>query len=150
MDILRSLMFVPGNSEKMLTKAIGLENLDVAMFDLEDGTPVAQKDAARGLVADDAGPARGRPAPLRPHQRHRDRSHGSRPARRRAARARRARASEGRARRRGRPRRPPARRAGARRGPALRERRLDRRRRELPSAFSTRRPSPRRPHEWWV
>jgi citrate lyase subunit beta / citryl-CoA lyase len=52
MDILRSLMFVPGNSEKMLTKAIGLENLDVAMFDLEDGTPTAQKDAARGLVAE--------------------------------------------------------------------------------------------------
>lgn len=51
MDILRSLMFVPGNSEKMLTKAIGLENLDVAMFDLEDGAPPDQKDVARELVA---------------------------------------------------------------------------------------------------
>jgi citrate lyase subunit beta/citryl-CoA lyase len=40
-------MFVPGNSEKMTTKALGLSNLDVAMFDLEDGTPFAHKAAAR-------------------------------------------------------------------------------------------------------
>jgi citrate lyase subunit beta/citryl-CoA lyase len=52
MDILRSLMFVPGNSEKMLIKAIGLDNLDVAMFDLEDGSPPDQKDLARDLVHD--------------------------------------------------------------------------------------------------
>lgn len=51
MDILRSWMFVPGNSEKMLNKAIGLNNLDVAMFDLEDGAPPDQKDLARDLVA---------------------------------------------------------------------------------------------------
>lgn len=50
MDIQRSWMFVPANSEKMLTKAIGLTNLDVAMFDLEDGVPPHQKDDARELV----------------------------------------------------------------------------------------------------
>ena len=50
MEILRSWMFVPGHSEKMLTKAVGLENLDVAMFDLEDGAPPDQKDRARELV----------------------------------------------------------------------------------------------------
>ena len=49
--LFRSLMFVPGNSEKMLTKAIGLENLDLAMFDLEDGVPPALKGEARALVA---------------------------------------------------------------------------------------------------
>lgn len=51
MDIQRSLMFVPGHSEKMVTKALGLDNLDTAMFDLEDGTPPALKDGARGVVA---------------------------------------------------------------------------------------------------
>jgi citrate lyase subunit beta/citryl-CoA lyase len=50
MDILRSWMFVPGHSEKMLTKAMGLDNLTVAMFDLEDGAPPDQKDAARHMV----------------------------------------------------------------------------------------------------
>lgn len=47
----RSLMFVPGNSEKMLTKALGLDNLDVALFDLEDGVPPQHKAEARELVA---------------------------------------------------------------------------------------------------
>ena len=50
LDILRSWMFVPGHSEKMLTKAMGLDNLDVAMFDLEDGAPPDQKDVARDMV----------------------------------------------------------------------------------------------------
>jgi len=49
-DLLRSFMFVPGNSEKMTTKALGLTNLDVAMFDLEDGIPVAHKEEGRVLV----------------------------------------------------------------------------------------------------
>jgi citrate lyase subunit beta/citryl-CoA lyase len=44
-------MFVPGNSEKMLTKALGLDNLDVALFDLEDGVPPQHKPEARELVA---------------------------------------------------------------------------------------------------
>ncbi len=50
-SIHRSLMFVPGSSEKMLTKAIGLDNLDVAMFDLEDGVAPQLKDQSRNLVA---------------------------------------------------------------------------------------------------
>lgn len=49
-EIQRSWMFVPGNSEKMLAKAVGLLNLDVAMFDLEDGVPFAFKNDARSLV----------------------------------------------------------------------------------------------------
>src|SRR5437016_4619093 len=51
MDIQLSFMFVPGSSEKMLTKAMGLDNLDVAMFDLEDGVPPPLKDDARELVS---------------------------------------------------------------------------------------------------
>jgi citrate lyase subunit beta/citryl-CoA lyase len=43
-------MFVPGHSEKMLAKATGLNNLDVAMFDIEDGTPPGLKDQARSLI----------------------------------------------------------------------------------------------------
>jgi citrate lyase subunit beta/citryl-CoA lyase len=62
MEIQRSLMFVPGSSEKMLTKAIGLENLDVAMFDLEDGVPPSLKDDARELVASMLGRPPGGPA----------------------------------------------------------------------------------------
>jgi citrate lyase subunit beta/citryl-CoA lyase len=61
MDIQRSLMFVPGHSEKMVTKAIGLGSLDTAMFDLEDGTPPALKDGARGVVAAALGEATGGP-----------------------------------------------------------------------------------------
>ena len=47
---LRSWMFVPGHSDKMMTKALGLD-LDVAMFDLEDGVVPALKGEARGIVA---------------------------------------------------------------------------------------------------
>ncbi|MPZ14384.1 MAG: hypothetical protein GEU73_08165, partial [Chloroflexi bacterium] len=38
------------HSERMLSKAIGLTNLDVAMFDLEDGVPPQQKQEARETV----------------------------------------------------------------------------------------------------
>ena len=61
MEIQRSLMFVPGHSEKMVTKALGLTNLDTAMFDLEDGTPPALKDGARDVVATALGSAPGGP-----------------------------------------------------------------------------------------
>jgi citrate lyase subunit beta / citryl-CoA lyase len=54
-------MFVPGHNEKMLAKAIGLDNLDVAMFDLEDGAPPDQKDAARELIGTKLGTAPGGP-----------------------------------------------------------------------------------------
>src|SRR6266487_1314083 len=62
MDYQRSFMFVPGSSEKMLTKAVGLTNLDVAMFDLEDGVPPQHKDDAREVVASFLGRAPGGPS----------------------------------------------------------------------------------------
>jgi citrate lyase subunit beta / citryl-CoA lyase len=49
MQLLRSWMFVPGHQQKMINKALGLK-LDVAIFDLEDGVPPAEKDTARNLV----------------------------------------------------------------------------------------------------
>ena len=50
MDLMRSLMFVPGQRQKMLDKAFTLA-LDVALFDLEDGVPPAEKPTARELVS---------------------------------------------------------------------------------------------------
>jgi citrate lyase subunit beta / citryl-CoA lyase len=52
MDFLRSLMFVPGSRQRMLDKALGLENLDVALFDLEDGVAPSEKPTARQLIAE--------------------------------------------------------------------------------------------------
>lgn len=52
MDLARSLMFVPGHRQKMVEKALGLQNLDVALLDLEDGVPAAEKNAARDLLAE--------------------------------------------------------------------------------------------------
>ncbi|MGE5635906.1 MAG: HpcH/HpaI aldolase/citrate lyase family protein [Nocardioidaceae bacterium] len=46
----RSCLSVPGSSEKMLTKAAGLE-ADELVLDLEDAVAPGQKDAARELVA---------------------------------------------------------------------------------------------------
>jgi citrate lyase subunit beta/citryl-CoA lyase len=62
MEIMRSLMFVPGHRERMVEKALGL-SLDVAFLDLEDGAPPGEKDNARAMVAR----ALGRPSggPLR-------------------------------------------------------------------------------------
>ena len=61
-DIQRSLMFVPGNSDRMMTKALTeLPNLDLAMLDLEDGVPPWQKDEARKLVASKLGMPPGGP-----------------------------------------------------------------------------------------
>ncbi len=50
MELARSLMFVPGHREKMVDKASRLASLDLAMFDVEDGVPPAEKDAARSLL----------------------------------------------------------------------------------------------------
>ena len=47
---LRSWMFVPGHSEKMVAKSLALD-LDAMMLDLEDGVVPAQKAAARPIVA---------------------------------------------------------------------------------------------------
>jgi citrate lyase subunit beta / citryl-CoA lyase len=52
MDFLRSLMFVPGSRQRMLDKALGLTNLDVALFDIEDGVAPAEKPTARQLIAE--------------------------------------------------------------------------------------------------
>jgi citrate lyase subunit beta / citryl-CoA lyase len=46
---LRSLLFVPGDSERKLAKAAGVE-ADVLILDLEDSVAPSQKAAARGLV----------------------------------------------------------------------------------------------------
>jgi citrate lyase subunit beta / citryl-CoA lyase len=56
MEIQRSLMFVPGNSDRMITKALTeLPNLELAMLDLEDGVPPWQKDEAREMTASKLG-----------------------------------------------------------------------------------------------
>jgi len=46
---MRSVLFIPGGSERMLAKAPGIF-ADVVAFDLEDAVPVAQKPRARELV----------------------------------------------------------------------------------------------------
>ena len=51
MRIMRSWMFVPGHQRRMIDKAYGLK-LDVAMFDIEDGVPPGEKDAARAMMAE--------------------------------------------------------------------------------------------------
>jgi citrate lyase subunit beta/citryl-CoA lyase len=70
MQLLRSLMFVPGHRPRMVQRALGLGDfpstgLDVAILDLEDGVPPDEKDRAReaiaavlGLPSNDEGPAR--------------------------------------------------------------------------------------------
>lgn len=49
MDMFRSLLFVPGNREEMLTKAAGLP-ADVLVPDLEDSVPDGEKEHAREIV----------------------------------------------------------------------------------------------------
>jgi citrate lyase subunit beta / citryl-CoA lyase len=53
-QLLRSLMFTPGQRRNMIDKALALGPLgpDAIMFDFEDSVPVEQKDAARDLVAE--------------------------------------------------------------------------------------------------
>ncbi len=56
MELLRSLMFVPGHRPRMVQRALGLGEfgpsaLDVAILDLEDGVPPDEKDRARGAIA---------------------------------------------------------------------------------------------------
>ena len=70
MQLLRSLMFVPGHRPRMVQRALGLGEfapsaLDVAILDLEDGVPPDEKDRARAAIAaaialpsNAAGPAR--------------------------------------------------------------------------------------------
>src|SRR2546428_7881932 len=54
--LLRSLMFVPGHRPRMIDRALGFgefpaTNLDVAILDLEDGVPLAEKESARATIA---------------------------------------------------------------------------------------------------
>ena len=42
----RCWLFVPGHSQKMVDKALGLD-VDVIIFDLEDGVPPDKKESAR-------------------------------------------------------------------------------------------------------
>ena len=49
MELLRSLIFVPGNRANMLERALDF-NADIIMVDLEDSVPPAEKVAARDLA----------------------------------------------------------------------------------------------------
>ncbi len=51
MEILRSLIFVPGNRRDMLEKARDFD-ADAIVADLEDSVPPAEKENARGVVRD--------------------------------------------------------------------------------------------------
>lgn len=51
MDLLRSLIFVPGNRPNMLERALDFE-ADIIMVDLEDSVPPAEKVAARDVAAE--------------------------------------------------------------------------------------------------
>src|SRR6059036_84250 len=48
--LLRSWMFVPGDRQRMIDKALGL-SVDALMFDIEDGVAPAAKDTARRQIA---------------------------------------------------------------------------------------------------
>ena len=48
--ILRSWMFVPGDRQRMIDKALGL-NVDAIMMDIEDGVTPAEKETARRQIA---------------------------------------------------------------------------------------------------
>jgi len=47
---LRSYLFAPGNSEKLLARVFGA-GADAVVLDLEDAVPRSEKDRARGMVA---------------------------------------------------------------------------------------------------
>ncbi len=49
--LFRSLMFVPGNRQRMIDKAQALAAVDAIMLDIEDGVAPAEKDPARRLIA---------------------------------------------------------------------------------------------------
>jgi citrate lyase subunit beta / citryl-CoA lyase len=50
-NLRRSVLYVPGDSEKMLQKAAGIES-DVLLLNLEDGVAASRKEAARKNVAE--------------------------------------------------------------------------------------------------
>ena len=64
MELKRSWLFVPGNRQRMIDKALGLP-ADAIMLDLEDGVPPAAKQEARERVAAALAQARGTGGPTR-------------------------------------------------------------------------------------
>lgn len=54
MEIKRSWMFVPGNRQRMIDKAMGLA-VDAVMLDIEDGVAPPDKPEARNLIAEAVG-----------------------------------------------------------------------------------------------
>jgi len=60
---MRSLLFVPGDSERKLDKALG-SGADVLILDLEDSVAPAAKPAARQMTAEFLKSHAGRPAPV--------------------------------------------------------------------------------------
>jgi citrate lyase subunit beta/citryl-CoA lyase len=61
MSLTNTWLFVPAHNQAMIAKAMGLD-VDVAVFDLEDGVPPDHKDAARKIAAATLGARR--PGPL--------------------------------------------------------------------------------------
>jgi citrate lyase subunit beta/citryl-CoA lyase len=61
----RSLMFVPGSKQRMIDKSVGMSNLDVAIYDIEDGVAPQEKPLARTLIGDLLRRPRADGAPLR-------------------------------------------------------------------------------------
>lgn len=64
-ELRRSWMFVPGHRQRMLDKALGLRNVDALMFDIEDGVPQAEKQAAREQIGRTLAQAAGASGPAR-------------------------------------------------------------------------------------
>jgi citrate lyase subunit beta/citryl-CoA lyase len=58
-------MFVPGSKQRMLDKSVGLRNLDVAIYDIEDGVAPQEKPLARRLIGELLRQPRLEGAPLR-------------------------------------------------------------------------------------
>ena len=51
MELMRSWLFVPGNKQRMVEKAAGLD-VDAVMMDIEDGVPADEKEVARTQIAE--------------------------------------------------------------------------------------------------
>ena len=54
MAVMRSVLYVPGNNEKMISKAGSLQ-ADIVTLDLEDSVPPAEKANARKISAEALG-----------------------------------------------------------------------------------------------
>ncbi|HEY2595409.1 MAG TPA: aldolase/citrate lyase family protein, partial [Chloroflexota bacterium] len=61
----RSLMFVPGSKQRMIDKSVGMRNLDLAIYDIEDGVAPQEKPLARTLIGELLRQPREVGAPLR-------------------------------------------------------------------------------------